>query len=738
MHKIKALVSIITLSLILSVFVFSFYSEQSKASGNDIYVDDDQNYPDEADGSLYNPYKTIQAAIKNAESGDTIKVLKGKYSGDLVIDKSITIITESLDDVLINSTKRNSYLIDIVADSVSLERLKLEDDTTTSHRKAIIHISSEASNVKVIDSLLNHSVNGYGIFIEGSYGAVIKNNTINDTRGIYIGDSDLITIDNNRVLNCSNNPGIRIATSTGNHVVNNFISNNTYGIYASQCSDTLIENNSVAINDISGTLIVSGDENKIFNNTIRGNHLYGIDLSGDYCTVSGNNIFNNGMGISIGGSNCIIKDNNIHDAHHTGLYSRSGSKSNTIYNNKFKDNANINAKDEGNNKWDNGAVGNWWDDFYGPDPANLNNTVTYDSSNVPNYYKYKDNGVVDNYPLGKYHKQPIVSNPNPANEESGVDRNPLLSVEVEDPEPDAYVEDLNVYFYYILNDTYNLIGYRDGVESGGTASIPFSSTIEGKTTTYTYKGLGYDYIGVWYAEVEDSYTRVRSPVWIFTTINTPINNKKPIADITVPSQYISGDEIYAQVNDSIKFDASPSYDPDGEIIFYKWTFPPDKSVINEKTYYHSFNKVGTYTINLVVIDNDGSSNSQNFTVNIRTSSNRPPVAVSNGFYKGKKGKIITFDGTGSYDPDNGDTISTEWNFGDGYNDSGMVVYHVYKKSGNYSVKFTVTDQNGDSDSSYTYALIKVKKSEGIPGFEIAILLIAMFLTISYRKRKKHR
>ena len=99
MHKIKALVSIIALSLIVSVFVINVYSDNSKASGRDLYVDDDQNYPDEADGSLYNPYKTIQDAIDNAENGDTIKVLKGRYNGDLVIDKSITIITESIEDV---------------------------------------------------------------------------------------------------------------------------------------------------------------------------------------------------------------------------------------------------------------------------------------------------------------------------------------------------------------------------------------------------------------------------------------------------------------------------------------------------------------------------------------------------------------------------------------------------------------------------------------------------------------
>jgi parallel beta-helix repeat protein len=738
MHKIKALVSIIALSLIVSVFVINVYSDNSKASGRDLYVDDDQNYPDEADGSLYNPYKTIQNAIDNAENGDTIKVLKGRYNGDLVIDKSITIITESIEDVLINSSKKKTYLIDIVADSVSLEKLKLEDDTTTSHRKAIIRISSEASNVKIIDSLINHSVNGYGIYTEGSYGTVIKNNTINDTRGIYMGNSNLITIDSNRVLNCSNNPAIRIAKSIGNQVVNNYISNCTYGIYASECSDTLIENNTIANNEISGIYIVTGNENEIFNNIINNNNLNGIDLSGDYCTVGGNNILKNTMGISIGGSNCIVKDNFIHDSLNTGVYTRPGSKSNTIFNNTFKLNSELNAKEEGNNNWDNGIIGNWWDDFYGPDPSNLNNTIEYDSTNVPDYYKYKKSGVVDNYPLGKYHKQPIVSNPYPENEMSGVDRNPLLSVEVEDPDPGFYTERLDVYFYYILNDTYNLIGKKTNIESGGTGSIPFSSTIEGKTTTYTYKGLGYDYIGVWYTEVEDSYSRVRSPIWIFTTINTPLNNKKPVADISVSSKYLSGEDIYAQVNDSIKFDATTSYDPDGEIIFYKWTFPPDKSVINEESYYHSFTKEGVYTINLVVIDNDGSSNSINTTVNIRATSNRPPFAVSNGHYSGRKGKTITFDGTGSYDPDIGDTISTEWTFGDGNFDSGVIVYHVYKKSGNYTVTFTVTDQYGESDTSVTYALIKVKKSEGIPGFEIVFLFIAIFLTIAYKQKKKNK
>jgi parallel beta-helix repeat protein len=736
MHKNNAIVSIITLFLLISTLIVSLNSEKTRASGQDIYVDDDQRYPDEADGSLYNPFKTIQDAVDIAQNGDTIKILKGIYSGDITIDKSITIKTESVVDVFINSTRKDAYLIDVLADSVSLEGLYITDATTTSHRKAVIHISSQASDVKIIDSHIDYSKNGYGILIENAHGAVIRNNTVNNTRGIYIGDSNLITLDYNKIMNCSKDSAVRISNSIGNQVVNNYIDNSTNGIYTSQCTDSLIDNNVIGFNFINGIYIFSGNGNEITNNIIKSNFNYGIDLGGNYNTVQANKIIKNTMGISIGGSDCIIKENEILYSLHTGIYTRPGSKNNIIYDNYFKYNVNMNAKEEGNNKWDDGYIGNWWDDFYGPNPNNMNNTVVYDYLNVPDIYKYEKNGVCDNYPLGIYQKQPTISNPSPANEESGVDRSPVLSVKVTDPEPPLYKEEMDIYFYYILNNTYNLIGVNSDIESGGIASMPFSSIIKGKHATYSYKGLGYDYIGVWYVEVEDSFSRTKSPIWVFSTINTPLDNKKPVLDITVSNKYLADDKFYAQINDTIQFDASSSYDPDGEIIFYKWTFPPDTSIINEISPTHSFKNEGKYVVNLVVIDNDGSSNSLNTTVIIQSKSNRPPVAVLNGNFVGSIGKPITFDGSGSYDPDSGDTIVTNWDFGDGDNGSGMVLNHIYEESGNYTITLTVTDMEGESDSSVTYALIKVEKKEESPAFEIVLIFISMLFILIFKKRTK--
>ena len=135
--------------LISSIFFVYFSSEQIKAAGIDIYVDDDQRYPHDADGSLYNPFKYIQDAIDAADDGDTIKVLAGIYPEELIIDKSVTITSEDKKNTIIFSGLQNAYLIDIVADSVSLEHFTIQHQTTTSHRKAVVDIASEVIEARI-------------------------------------------------------------------------------------------------------------------------------------------------------------------------------------------------------------------------------------------------------------------------------------------------------------------------------------------------------------------------------------------------------------------------------------------------------------------------------------------------------------------------------------------------------------------------------------------------------------
>jgi probable HAF family extracellular repeat protein len=85
--------------------------------------------------------------------------------------------------------------------------------------------------------------------------------------------------------------------------------------------------------------------------------------------------------------------------------------------------------------------------------------------------------------------------------------------------------------------------------------------------------------------------------------------------------------------------------------------------------------------------------------------NRAPVASAGGPYTGHKKKPVTFDGTGTSDPD-GDALTYSWNFGD---DSplggGTNPVHEYEAWGTYTVTLTVTDAAGLSSASTTTATI---------------------------------
>jgi PKD repeat protein len=59
---------------------------------------------------------------------------------------------------------------------------------------------------------------------------------------------------------------------------------------------------------------------------------------------------------------------------------------------------------------------------------------------------------------------------------------------------------------------------------------------------------------------------------------------------------------------------------------------------------------------------------------------------------------VTFDGSGSTDPD-GNITAYRWNFGDGITGSGQVVTHTFANEGEYIITLTVTDNDGKSGST---------------------------------------
>ena len=76
-----------------------------------------------------------------------------------------------------------------------------------------------------------------------------------------------------------------------------------------------------------------------------------------------------------------------------------------------------------------------------------------------------------------------------------------------------------------------------------------------------------------------------------------------------------------------------------------------------------------------------------------TGVNDPPVANAGGPYSGTEGTAISFDGSGSFDPD-GTIVSYDWDFGDGNTGTGMSTPHAYSNADIYTVTLKVTDEDG--------------------------------------------
>jgi len=73
--------------------------------------------------------------------------------------------------------------------------------------------------------------------------------------------------------------------------------------------------------------------------------------------------------------------------------------------------------------------------------------------------------------------------------------------------------------------------------------------------------------------------------------------------------------------------------------------------------------------------------------------NEPPVANAGPDKTAYVDEIVSFDGSGSSDPD-GTIVSYDWAFGDGASASGATVNHAYSAADTYTVTLTVTDNGG--------------------------------------------
>jgi len=153
---------------------------------------------------------------------------------------------------------------------------------------------------------------------------------------------------------------------------------------------------------------------------------------------------------------------------------------------------------------------------------------------------------------------------------------------------------------------------------------------------------------------------------------------------------------FTQVVTNLKadFDASGSSDADGSIASYAWDFG-DSSTGTGVTPSHTYTDAGTYTVVLTVTDNKGATAQQSAAIQAVEPPNVKPTA---SFTADKHDLTVDLDGSASSDSD-GTIASYAWDFGDGTTGTGSTSHHTYATGGDKTIKLTVTDNRGGTDTA---------------------------------------
>jgi len=293
----------------------------------------------------------------------------------------------------------------------------------------------------------------------------------------------------------------------------------------------------------------------------------------------------------------------------------------------------------------------------------------------------------------------------------------------------------------------------DGSISAYSWEFGDGATATGQTATHSYGSTG-DYTVTLTVTDDDGATGTASTT---VSVSSGSSNAAPDASFTVsPSSPTTGE--------SVSVDAADSSDSDGSIESYSWEFG-DGTTASGQTATHSYGSTGDYTVTLTVTDDDGATDANSTTVTVSDDStgggvdcsgvsaydssatytggdqvtyegslwtaewwtsgtapaesenvwtlegscgdssggggNEAPVAsFTTSPVAPEPGEQVAFDASGSSDPD-GDSLSYDWDFGDGNSATGQNVGHTYDSAGDYTVTLTVSDGNGNSATDST-------------------------------------
>ncbi len=246
----------------------------------------------------------------------------------------------------------------------------------------------------------------------------------------------------------------------------------------------------------------------------------------------------------------------------------------------------------------------------------------------------------------------------------------------------------NDYGYVVLGAS--LIGDRHvDISKGLLCQINFTAIKTGSTSIELIP-IGYQPYDTFLGYFEDENLQYID----FTTENL---NCTVFAAETPPVASFTFNPKNPEANQTVTFNASESYDPDGEILSYYWDFGDGTNLTTNSITTHTFKSKGAYNVTLTVFDNKNCNSSTCREIQV----GKPPIAkFTYQPIEIQPNQSVTFNSAESRDPD-GTITRFVWNFGDS-NITAITnnqITHTFNNKGVFWVNLTVYDNDGLHNST---------------------------------------
>jgi nitrous oxidase accessory protein len=348
-------------------------------------------------------FQSLQDALAAARPGDTIQVQPGVYTGQFILDKTITLI--GINKPVLRGTGQGSVVV-ITADHCTIKGFAIEHSGRDLQAEDSGLLLKANHNV-IEDNELRDVL--YGIYLYHASHNSLRGNVVRGRRelelgargaGLHLWNSPNNTIEANRVSDARD--GMYIQTSPGNTIRHNRVSQVRYGLHYMNSDDNRFEDNLFERN-VAGAAIMYSRRIELRRNAFlhnRGFSSFGILFQDcDEIVAEENFVIDNATGLFIEALRKSAFRRNVIAENDLALQIFSSADQTLFAANNFVENLSplqIVGK-RTTTRWQEGGQGNYWSDYDGYDldgngvgdvPHKVQNVFEYLEGNYPRLRLY--------------------------------------------------------------------------------------------------------------------------------------------------------------------------------------------------------------------------------------------------------------------------------------------------------------------------------------------------------------